>query len=378
VVSGRSLGWGLLLLGALLAIRPVVSNAAFLKNDPLALLCAVAAVLAISRARRSGPALLAAAVLCSLAIFSKQSYLAAPLACAGFLACHDRRRAAVFATSVTVMVGLATLSVWGDGFRFSVLQAMRNPMSWPQMTGQWRSMLVQPAFVAMALAGLAALAVTASAPDRLERLRRSPYALYALAALAVLLVTLPKAGSSTNYFIEPTLALLLVLADWGRRRLARPADTGLPPAVAVAALGLAAAGALELSSAPRESYSFTNQPASARAEEQLRALSESIEALCPPEPLLLNLYGANLSHPLPGTVHVSDPLLYFLLWETGALSPDPLVAALSAQRYDGVLAHRNLPTAGVPAPVAGLQHALAQRYRPALDFGELIVLVPDR
>jgi hypothetical protein len=375
----------LLATGAFFLVRATVSGAAHLKSDPMALALSAGVLLLAARAgRASRPGarsawLLAAAAAGAAAFFAKQNFVAAPAAVLLWLLLVDRRRAVLFAGLQVLCVALPLALLWSDGFSFSVFRALRNPISSAHFALQWRHMLVQPAFVAVGGWCLAALALCI-VRRRVAPFLRSPFALYALCATAVLLLTVGKLGSSLNYFTEPVLACLLALVDAGRARLASRevgASAGAVPMPVLAGTLLVAAAALELGLEPGDRPArFVTRDVVAERSAQLQGVGDAIRALGRDDPLLLNLYDTRMSFPLPGTVCVNDPLLYYLLYEAGSLSTDVVVAELRARRFDGVLSHPGILTSPAPPPMRALHAALVEHYRPGLDFGIMEVLVP--
>jgi len=367
-LCGRaSPGAALLFMGAFFLVRPVTQNAALLKNDTLGLACSALAVLCAARAPQRRAWILPASLAALLALSSKQSFLAAPLSCGAFLLLRERRAGLAFLTLTGLLallaLGLARLA-WGPGFFFSVAEALRNPLTWQQFSEQWAAMLRQPVFVGLLLlfgAGLSAQLWR----ERLAALRGSPLALYALASLALLVATVGKLGSNTNYFIEPALAIAMWLAASARaqragawRSLARAAGAAL----------LAAAALLEVRLAEPPDYSVAGHPAKERFHAALEDLAGRMRAQGPPQPRVLNLAFAGLAWPLPGEILISDPFLYFLLWEQGKLPRKPVAELLRRREVDGVLAPVGLRPGPGPMPHPGIFQALFAGYRPVARF----------
>lgn len=366
--AGRASPWTALhLAGAYFLVRPVTQNAALLKNDTLGLAFSMVAVLAVERAPRSAVRILVSALACVLAIACKQSYLAAPAACAIFLWMRDRRSGLLF-TGLAGGLGLAAVGLarlaWGPGFSFSVFGALQNPMSWRQLSEQWTPMLRQPVFVL--LLGLFVMGwATCVVRERREAITRAPYAIYALTSLAVLLATVGKLGSNTNYFLEPGLAICAWLA-WAARAHAAAWLRGA--AVGAAALALCTAAALEVRIAQRPEYAVAGHLAKERFHESLQDLAAKIRAQPVPSPSILNLTYAGLAHPLPGQILLSDPFLYFLLWNSDKLSSEPVAELLRRRGVDGVLAPPGLRPMQGPMPQAEVFRALFAGYRPVAPY----------
>ena len=359
----------LLAAGAFLLLHPVVSNAAFLKNDPLGLLFSALAVIACERATGDKRWFAAASAACVAAFFAKQYFVAAPVACALFLFLRSPARGLRFAALTAAAIGAAVLlaiAVWGEGFWFSCFVVPRNPSSLAQFREQWAPMLQQPVFVASA--GLALLTLIASGRAAWTR---SPYPLWAAASAAVLLATLGKIGSSTNYFLELALALLFTLV-----RSLRDAPRAGPLALAppAAAILLLAAGTWDWARAPRSRFAFTDPDATRQHVAEMRAVAADIHRVTGSEsPRILNLVHANA--PLTGDIRLNDPWLYSELWSAGRLDARPLVAALERCELDGVLAPKwlRLPQEEWPQDV---QRAVLENYHSGLDLGEAELWIP--
>jgi hypothetical protein len=372
-VVARSQAWAALLaVGVWFLVHPVVSNTALLKNDTMALLLAALAVVCVAETRRPGWLLLSSACAAG-AFFTKQSFLAAPAAILLFLLLRDRRRALQFAavTAALLGVGLAiSAAAWGSGFGFSAFGAPRNPMSAQQFVEQWRVAAWQPLLVAV-LALATAEAVRAAVVGRLRALTDSPYVVYLIAAVAVLCATLGKAGSATNYFLEPVLAALLWLVYSTRESARDGAHVSGRALLAILLLVVLAAG--DLAWAPRVDYSFTDDARSQAHTSQLGEAAAAIRSLGIAEPRILNLASVNLSYPLPGEICVNDPYLYSLLLASGKLSPRSIIESVERGEFDGILVSR-LPSRTIfPRSVWDV---VETNYLPALDFVDWVYLVP--
>jgi hypothetical protein len=366
--AGRASAWSALLLaGAFFLVRPVTQNAALLKNDTLGLACSMLAVLAAWRAPRSALWIATSAGLSVLALASKQSFLAAPAAILVYLCLRDRRSGLMFA-GIAGGLGLAALAAarlaWGPGFTFSVYRALQNPMLWRQFSEQWSPMLRQPVFLAVCALFVVGL-TCALARERRAALASSPFALYALGSFAVLLATVGKLGSNTNYFLEPGLAACAWLA-WSARGHFETALRGM--ATCAGALVLCAASVLEVQIAQRPEYSVAGHVAKERFHESLEDLAAKIRAQPLASPRILNLVYAGLAHPLPGEILISDPFLYFLLWNSGALSSQPVAELLRNRAVDGVLVPPGLRPGAGPMPQPELFQALFAGYRPVAPY----------
>jgi hypothetical protein len=374
--GGRAVPLSLLAFGLFFLVRPVTSNTAFLKNDTLALLFSVWAVALLARARGRLPLQVLSAVLCALAFCAKQSYGAASAACVLWLLFTDPRRGLVYLGVGVASLALAIAWAWSDGFLFCVFVALLDPMLASQLGFQLQAGLRQPVTVAMALLGLAALTRIVAA-RRWPALLATPYRLYALTTVTVMLIILPKVGSSMNYYIEPTLALLLCFLDWGRGVAAARGPDAAPArragALVVAAFALAAGA--ELALAGPYDVAFTTRENNAERGARFEEIRDVIVAATRPEPRLLNLFYAGLSYPVSATLELDDPLLYYLLWEAGWLSPQPVIDAIERREFDAILLQAGFlerpPSNYTPAVL----DAVRRHYATAYQFGVVQVLL---
>jgi len=355
--------------GVFLLLWPVAGHAAYMRQEPLALLASAAAMLLLARGGARAAA--GAAICCLLALGFKQSFLAAPVAGLLYVALARRRREALAFGGVLVGLGAAGAAaatlLWGSGFWFCTIAGTEDAWSGRQFLAAWRGVLLEPAFGALLV--LAALVAAsrlrggpAGAGGLLPMLRRSPYAAFALVAVAALLASVGKVGSHSLYFLESILALLLWLVfELGR---APPS----PRAAAVAgllALGLAVADVAR-STAHRSALAWPEpvRPGSdyatdARAALEQRGLSH---------PLVLNLGPLRAVGAIADDFCVNDALLYDRLFRTGRLSPEPLIADVRRQAFDVVLLTAKQPIpppADAADPMSRVIAAVAETYRLA-------------
>ena len=372
-VPGRRLAVVLLLAGALLLVRPALTNASLLKGDWLGIACSVLAVQAAVRARARWRWLLASAGLCVAAFAVKQVFLSAAVASAAYLLLNDRRRGGafllVFGGGVAAWLVAAGL-LWGPGFWFCVFVAPQNPPQWALFGELWGQMLRQPVGGLLLALGLAAVA-RGLWRERLRLFAATPYPLYTLCAAGVLMVTLPKAGAATNYFIEWLVAAALGLAwELGEGRTACASARG---PVVVAAL-LASAAVAEVRLARPADYSYADRATVAATVAGQTEMAAAVRRWVGDHPRLLNLCHASLSPPLPGEICISDPLLYVLLWEARKLDPAPVVAAVNAGDYDAIIVAPDIFQPAFHLPAA-LKEAVVARYQPVARFGDAAFLV---
>ena len=325
--------WIILVTGLFLLLHPVSSNLVFLKNDGTALFFSVLAILIVSKAPRTHLRLAAAALSCVLAIASKQVFVAASAACFVYLLLEQRRDALRFGGYYLLFAAVAAAlaqALWGNGFWWCVFHAPRMPFSADQFITQWRLMLRQPVFLLL----FAAWIVTAA--EYLYRRRGrslNPFLIYFLCSGVVLLLTVGKPGSSTNYFIEWSLAGVLWLVSI--------LPSSLPQKINPALLaGLCLAVTLcELATATPRDFALGDPGFIAVRQQLHEALTQEAKSLAPrADPLrVLNFAGASTFFDWPGKTSVNDPYLYTLLWEHGILKPDAMIRELHSQQYQLVV-----------------------------------------
>jgi len=326
----------LLVLGLFCLLHPVSTNAGFLKNDAVALFFSVLALLVLRDHEGNSFRLAGAALCCVLALAAKQVFVASSAACFFSLLFQQRRRDALrFALYYGLFAALGVTvaqMVWGSGFWFSVLAAPQMPFDLAQFTTQWGLMLRQPTFVLLNAFVIAGVAVSIFRRNGKE-LATNPFLLYFAFAEAVLFLTVGKPGSSTNYFIESSLAASFWLVSVGPSLLVRNFSK-----IAVAGFCLGAVLWETASAKPRE-FAFMDAGFVAwrtQFHQRLVANAESLAAGAKPL-RTLNLATASTFYDWPGETSVTDPYLYFLLWDRGVLSPQPIVQALKSQYYDVVV-----------------------------------------
>ena len=361
----RNWAWIVLAGSLFLLLHPVSSNLAFLKNDGTALFFSALAILIISKAPRTHLRLANAALCCVLAIASKQIFVAASATCFVYLFLNQRREALRFAGYYAVLAALATMVAqvaWGNGFWWCVFHAPKMPFSADQFIAQWKLMLRQPVFLLLFAASIATI-VRHMVQRRGRELLANPFFLYFLFSAAVLLLTVGKPGSSTNYFIEWSLAGIFWLVSILPSSLPLRMNQILVP-------GLCLAVALcELATAKTRDFALGDPEFIAARRQLHEALIKEAESLAPgAKPLrVLNLAGASTFFDWPGQTSVNDPYLYTLLWERGILKPDSMIRELRSQRYHFVVFRSDAIL--VPADrgdgMAQIMKALQESYRRA-------------
>lgn len=351
--------FAMLAAGAFFLVRPMVSNAAYLKNDTMALAASAAAVVVASRARRRRSRIMLCAVLCAVALGTKQSFVSAAVACFVFFVAQDLRCALLFGGLLGGLgvAGVATArALWGPGFWFSVVTAVRNPMDWQQVPAGWRAMGGQPVFCFLVAATLVVLAVSLWR-ERRGVVLRSPFALYTFVAWALCTLTLPKLGSSLNYFLEPVLASCLMLTHsartWSERRAVdwrTLVPVGLLCVMAIA----------ELSYDNRKlDVSFLNRKVESMYRAFHVAARQKARELGGPEPKVLNFVAPRITYEFADQAYLNDPYHYSLLWQDGKLSNRSLIAAIERRTFDLVLLPEYIP---VPPQLEEIRQAVVRHY----------------
>jgi len=380
--GGRRLRLAAAALGAaaFLGLWPVTINAALVKNDPLALLCAAGAVVLVARGRSLGVHTVLPALLCVLSVAAKQSYLAAPAACALHLLIADRRRGVAFLLALAAAGGLFALGAslqWGHGFWFCTLAAARHPESFEQAARVMTVLAHQPLAVVLPLVALLLLAA------RLPRLRallaESPGPGWLLLSALTFAATVGKQGASVNYVLEPALASAswLAAALPGALQPAESRPRWRARAAAGAATVLALATGLDVALAPRTTWSLTDDARTAwrlRAEAELRA---RIVRLAGDDGAILGTFAQLLPASLASRSWISDPLVYAILWEQGTLSPAPVVTCLRRAQPAVVILDSGVNVRRPPPGPAGeFLAAVARSYRRAERAHHMDFYVP--
>ena len=364
--------FAMLAAGAFFLVRPMVSNAAYLKNDTMALAASAAAVVVAAGARRRRSRVVLCACLCAVSLGTKQSFLSAAIACFGFFLVQEPRCALLFGglLSGAGAVGLAAARVlWGPGFWFSVVTAVRNPMDWQQLPAGWRAMGAQPVFCFIVAATLVVLAASLWRGRRSVFLK-SPYALYTLVAWVLCTLTLPKLGSALNYFLEPVLASCLMLTHaartWSERR---PVDWRALLPVAL----LCVMATVELSYDNRKlDTSFLNPEIERKYLTFHDAARKKARELGGPQPKVLNLLAPRITYEFADQAYLNDPYHYSLLWQDGKLSNRSLIAAIERRTFDLVLLPEYF---AVPPPLEEVRQAVLRRYELKEVFARICLFV---
>jgi hypothetical protein len=351
--------WVLALLGAALLTPGVYRVVAGAQADTLALLLTWVGITAAlgtrgARVRTGLLPLLAAATAFLCAFFTKQSFVAAPVALAVSLLLEGKIR-----TGVLFGSGLAAVSLLGvflldaatsGGYLANTLGALTGTSGWANLVSslseseplQWLPIVaavlvasrgrVNPGFAELYLLGSALLHTTA----------------------------MLKTGSSVNYLLEPTFALLfLAVTRWSpgdelpankspRARTAGRATSGALAILCAVALGLTATSA-----SLREYRTMRGWLASARA-----ARVSDFEGYPLADPFF---FPAILER--EGRPWLNDPFAFGALEETGQWDPSRLVSDLESRQIPFALTLVDLGNGPAPPGVGTRDLVMAYFWR---------------
>jgi hypothetical protein len=356
----------LLAIGASALLTPgVYSVVAGAQPDSLALLWSWAGIWAALRLVESPSdgagrvPWLVAGVTFLLAFFTKQSFIAAPVAFTIALFLARRRRAALtFAAvfAVAALGGVALLDqVSAGGFLANTVGALTGSTGLANL----RSTLAESGPAQWTLLALVVgVAVTG-------RLRPGFPELYLLGSAALHTTAMLKTGSSVNYLLEPTFALLLlaIVRSPAREPGAGAAKPATSPFLAPGlAIGLALALLVVTGRAAwREATTARGWMASdtgARVSEfRGHPLTDAF------------FFPAVLEH--GERPWLNDPFAFGVLEETGRWDPAPLVADLDARRVPFALTLVHPGPAPVPAGVGSKELVMAYFWRSRPVWGAL-------
>jgi hypothetical protein len=372
----RGTALGTLAIGAFFLIRPVTLNTAYLRSDPLALCCAAWGVVVAWRSRGSGGAA-AAGMLCALAAAAKQSYLAPGAACLlWFLVAERRRLPAFLAGGIAAGLGLAAAATayWGTNFWVAMTVPLTDyPRDMESFFLHWRMMFAQPIFVV-----LVATAIVVTATLVVKRPREAlgtPFLLYVCFAWALQTWVMTGIGAENHDLIEPVLATLLwIVVALGRRE----APPRLDWRWAIGLAALAVATTLELRDADPATYSATTPEKTERYVEARTAMRQALAARSLDHGMMLNLKNSQVVHDYGGDFAVNDLWMYItVLWNTRPETVDRLIAAIEAERFDGIFVSPGVVSAEHDvgnSPWARIVHAVFAHYKVRLRGAEVNVL----
>jgi hypothetical protein len=266
-----------------------------------------------------------AALAFALALLTKQSMAAGLVAATAFLLTEGRRRDALglFAGTLAVVLvaAVALDAVTSGGFAAAAVGGLSQPVRWAQLA--FLTPYLLKAWIVWPLAALS-LAAFLAGPSLGGRNRLA--FLYAATALLVAFATVGKVGSSTNYFLEPVLALSWTAAI-GFERLSRTA-----PRLATVGLILVTAAALSAGPTLRDR---------ARALTDYRDLIAAAERELQDQDLGGWILSGSDLFPLierrGGLPYLNDNYLYGLFWESGRWPTDDYLADIRCGRVRLIL-----------------------------------------
>ncbi len=349
--------WVMALVAAVLMTPAVYQLVGGGQADTLALFwtwVGITAALGMHSSRiRASRWLLAAAAAFFLAFFAKQSFVAAPAALVVSLFLIGRR-----GTAAAFGLGLAAFALCGvflldsltaGGYLANTLGALTGGSGWSNLTSslsasepvQWLPIVV-------------AVLLTVR-----RGLRLGFPELYLLGSTLLHTVAMLKTGSSVNYLLEPTFALLLLAVSRypARRRVTEPAEIGrgrFPWFGGAAAVLLAAViGITTVRATVREYATMQGWLASAGS-----ARVSEFEGY----PLVdAHFFPAVLAR--GGRPWLNDPFAFGALEEIGQWDPSRLVADLESHRIPFALTTVALGSAPAPLGVGTREIVMAYFWR---------------
>jgi 4-amino-4-deoxy-L-arabinose transferase-like glycosyltransferase len=354
--------------GFFLAIPAVTWNIAYARQDPMALVLSLGAMLILSRGVTRG-AIVASAALAALAVLTKQSYLSAALAGVVYLWIARRPHCRIFVLTLGV-IGAAFAAgahlAWGGGFWWSVLVAPTQSFDWTLYRTLPVQMAIQWTYVVLVVGGLLAWGLTTARWWSAGRGAFTPLTVYVPVAFLVSALMLGKRGAGLNYFFEPTLALLAYLVE----------RAGRPPSSARGRLGLAlvllafvSLFVLDCVRIPAERHTLLPVRRLSETNRFIDHLRAEVAALDGPKRRILfpPYMSPNFAYSLGGPVYVNDPVLYSLLWREGKLSVDSFIESVASGYFDVVVVppdeDLSRPRYSFHAGTDRFYEALQRRYR---------------
>ena len=319
---------------------PVSLNTAFLKNDPMALLFSVYAVLLVSNSKNSSSIVLSA-LCCVLALATKQSYISSSIACLIYLFLSNRRYFYMFLISISVFsiifVSIAMFA-WGTGFWFSTVFALRQEIIYRFGYLIFKHLLKQPLFCFLiGLNFFIFLNYIKKSPKKI--LTESPYFIYVMVSGCILVLTIGKRGASSNYFIEFYLSQLMwiifAFKNTDYVSLKRPAFYAVTGIFALCSIG-------EIKFARTIDYSFANQKFISTQNDYYKIMTKEIESFGIRKPILLDIMTHLHVYSISDNLHLNDPYLYNLLWEDKILSYKPLLISIKEGYFDIIMLPSNI------------------------------------
>jgi len=347
-----SRAWMLALTGAALMTPAVYRLAGGAQADLLALLMTWAGITLVLGARddafrSSALPLVGAGVAFLLAFFCKQSFVAAPAAVVVSLLLAKRVRAAAFLAgglAAGALAGVAALDArTSGGYLANTFGALTGSAHAENL---WSSLAASEPLQWAPLVVVVLLAAR-------SRLRPGFPEIYLLASTALHTAAMLKTGSSSNYLLEPTFAVLLLAvtrstsgdAAAAMRPPRVPSLTGLLAPLCAAALGLTALRAVLREQAPVRGWLASAESVHVSEFEGLPLVDAFFI------PALLER---------GGRPWLNDPYAFGVLQESGRWDPVRLVSDLQRRRVPFALTTVDLE--GGPAPPGAGTRDLVMAY----------------
>ena len=314
---------------------PVSLNTAFLKNDPLALLFSVYAVLLVYNSKSSYRIVLSA-LFCVLALATKQSYISSSITCLIYLFFSNRRNFYIFLISISmfsIIFVLITIFEWGTGFWFSTVFALRQEINYRDGFFIFEHLLKQPIFCF--LIGLTFFTFLNSIKKcRKKILTESPYFIYVMISGCILALTIGKKGASTNYFFEFYLSQLMwiifAFRNMDYASLKKPVFYFVTGIFVLCSIG-------EIKFAKAFDYSFANHKIISAKNAFYKGMTKDIESLGIRNPLILDIMTHSHIYSITDNMYLNDPYLYNLLWEDKILDYKPLLISIEEGYFDIIM-----------------------------------------
>jgi hypothetical protein len=266
---------------------------------------------------------------------TKQSFLSPLISIAIYLFLTDRHRLTMFVAAAATLGGITALTctaLFGTGFWVSLLAQRGHPVSFTMVLGNFREFSQQPLILIAVVAAAVALMRRV-----LQTYDQASVAAGTAAAVScgMLLLFLGKVGASTNYFIEPILALATAVAcrDRGALESRRYLMMRAMVAAVLAVAALHEAMMLHPGHFDLTHASF-NEDRSLLTQERTGLL----RSIAGPDPKVLNLGTPAYSSELPGRISLSDPYCQLLIYRAGGLSMNKLLEAVKSKHFDVVAA----------------------------------------
>lgn len=354
--------------GFFLAIPAVTWNIAYARQDPMALVLSLVAVLVLSRGVTRGAIVLSAA-LAALAVLTKQSYLSAAVAGTVYLWVARRPHCRIFVLTLGVIGAVFAAGAhiaWGAGFWWSVLVAPTQSFDWTLYRTLPAQMAIQWTYVAVVAGGLFIWGLTTARWLSTGRGAFTPLTVYVPVAFLVCALMLGKRGAGLNYFFEPTLALLAYLVE---RDDPAPQSARARSGLALVLLALVSLFILDYVRVPADGYTLLPGRRLAETNRFIDQLRAEVAALDGPKGRILfpPYMSPNFAYSLGGPVYVNDPVLYSLLWREGKLSVDSFIESVASGYFDLVVVPPDedlrRPRYSFHAGTDRFYEALRRRYR---------------